>query len=128
MTHQDNRDFSTLTLEHLQKTQPWTIPYSAALDQAVAEDRGLGHLMGTHITLHASKSLGQIAAVFENLDHTGQPINAVHVGILAYKAADLVTAALRLANLYGFDLARAVVERSEDKNGVTLPAWATDGR
>lgn len=122
----EQRDFSTLPLRHLQQTQPWTIPYSDALNRSVFEDQGLGHLMGTHVTLHAAKTIGQIAAVFEALDHTGQQITCGQVDALAGKAADLVTAAMRLANLYGFDLARAVVERSEDKNGVTLPAWTAD--
>jgi len=117
------RDFKTVTLHHLQRTQPWTIPYSAALDGAVADNSGLGHLLGSHAMLHASKTLGQIAAVFEAMDHTGDPISVEQLGTLRDKAADLVTAAMRFANLYHFDLARAVVERSEEKNGVTLPAW-----
>lgn len=121
------RNFNTVTLSFLVATQPWQVPYSTALNQAVDQDRGLGHLMGSHITLHAAKTVGQIAAVFEQLDHTGAPIDSHHPGwqVLRDKAADLVTAAMRLANLYGFDLARAVVERSEEKNGVTLPAWPT---
>lgn len=117
------RDFSTVALAHLVATQPWKVPYSAPFNAAVDADAGLGHLMGTHITLHASKTIGQIAAVFENLDHSGQQISSRQVQTLADKAADLVTAAMRLANLYAFDLAQAVVERSEEKNGVTLPDW-----
>lgn len=119
------RDFSTVTLHHLVVTQPWRVPYSEALNDAVGAERGLGHLMGSHAVLHASKTVGQLAAVFENLDHTGAPMDACpnHVATLRDKAADLVTAAMRLANLYGFDLAQAVVERSEEKNGVILPAW-----
>lgn len=119
------RDYKAVTLQHLVETQPWQVPYNSALDDAVAKDRGLGHLMGSHITLHAAKTVGQIAAVFEQLDHTGAPMDSDHPGyaVLRDKAADLVTAAMRLANLYGFDLPRAVVERSEEKNGVILPAW-----
>lgn len=119
------RNFSHLSLQHLQDTQPWVIPYSDAMNRAVDADRGLGHLQGAHAVLHAQKTVGQLAAVFESLDHSGAPIEAVPgaVDTVRDKAADLVTAAMRLANLYGFDLAQAVVERSEEKNGVTLPEW-----
>lgn len=117
------RDFSSVTLSHLVDTQPWAVPYSKALEDAVSDDRGLGHLMGTHITLHASKTIGQIAAVFESADHTGSRITGPQLQEIAAKSADLVTAAMRLANLYGFDLARSVVERSEEKNSTTIPAW-----
>lgn len=122
----DPRDFGSLPLRHLQATQPWTVPYNNRFEHEVLLDLGLGHLMGSHITLHAAKTVGQIAAVFEAADHTGARLegNPSAVQVLSDKAADLVTAAMRLANLYGFDLARAVVQRSEEKNNVTLPPWA----
>lgn len=116
------RDFGALTLQRLQESQPWTVPYSTAFKNAL-EERGTGHLMGTHATLHAMKTAGQIAAVFENLDHSGRPITDAQTAEIAAKSADLVTAALRLANLYGFDLTKVLVERSEEKNNVTL-SWA----
>lgn len=122
------RNFATLTLRHLQVTQPWTVPYSdssnAALTWTGPNGRKLmPHLMGAHAVLHATKTVGQLAAVFEALDHSGQPISNEQIQSLAEKSADLVTAAMRLANLYEFDLATVVVERSEEKNNVTLPAW-----
>lgn len=117
------RNYASVSLHHLQAHQPWTIPYSPRLDAAAKADDGLGHVLGTHALLHAQKTLGQIAAVFEGLDHSGLSINGGQQQLIADKSADLVTAAMRLANLYGFDLAQAVVERSEEKNNVTLPAW-----
>jgi hypothetical protein len=117
------RLYHRVSLQFLQDTQPWRVPYSETLNQAVQEDAGLGHLMGSHAVLHAAKTVGQLAAVFENLDHTGKPPSPAQLEVLRDKSADLVTAAMRLANLYGFELARAVVERSEEKNGVTLPEW-----
>lgn len=110
------RDFSTLTISQAQYTQPWAVPYSQAFNYAVKDNRSLGHLMGSHITLHAAKTVGQIAAVFEGLDHSGKSITDDHRKVLAEKAADLMTAAMRLANLYDFSLARVLVERSEEKN------------
>lgn len=116
------RNYQELTITHAQITQPWTVPYSDVLNEAVREDAGLGHLMGSHITLHATKTVGQIAGVFENLDHTGAPPSSEQLTLLRGRAADLVTAALRIANLYCFDLAHALVERCEEKNNVTL-SW-----
>lgn len=120
------RNFSTVPLAFLQKTQPWTIAYSSPFMSALNQP-GTAHLMGAHATLHAMKTVGQLAAVFEAVDHTGSPINAAGRQAIADKAADLVTAAMRLANLYEFDLATAVVTRSEEKNRVKLPAWDKAG-
>lgn len=114
------RDYSKLTIAHAQATQPWTVPYSPEV-QAVAGAE-MPHILGTHAVLHAQKTLGQIAAVFEALDHSGGTASISQITTLSDKSADLVTAALRLANLFGFDLATALVERSEDKNNVTL-SW-----
>ena len=117
------RHFSTLTIHRAQETQPWTVPYSAAIQKAVAGD--LPHLLASHAVLHAMKTVGQLAAVFESLDHSGTDASPEQVELLRGRAADLVTVALRLGNLYGFDVAQALVERSEDKNGVTL-SWPGD--
>lgn len=108
-----------LTVRFAQTHQPWTVPYSAAMLEAV--DNGMPHLMGSHITLHAAKSVGKLAAVFERLDHSGEPDARVHEKkVIMDMAADLMTAALRLANLYHFDLAEQLVARVEDKNGVNI--------
>jgi hypothetical protein len=121
------RHYNTLTIRHAQDNQPWVVPYSDNFMSAIRYTGPSGgylmpHLMGSHITLHAAKTVGQISAVFEALDHNSTVISAEQVGILCDKAADLMTAAMRLANLYKFDLTFALVERSEDKNGVKL-SW-----
>lgn len=119
------RLFDKITLTHLQDTQPWRVPYSPRFLDA-KENGGLPHLMGTHAVLHAQKTVGQLAAVFESFDHSGrQVLDDSQREMLEGRCADLVTAAMRLANLYGFDLARRVVERSEEKNGVIL-RWPGD--
>lgn len=117
------RNYDTVTLSHLVETQPWKLPYNPAFNQATRDDRGLGHLMGTHMTLHLSKTVGQIATIFEALDHSGKMVDGEQVKKLADLSADLVTGAMRYANLYNFNLAESVVCRSEDKNRVTIPSW-----
>lgn len=123
-----------LTIKQAQEKQPWTVPYSegvqAAADgvgehriEAGGYDPGLPlvpHILGTHCVLHAAKSLGKIAAVYEARDHRDaldESQGAVERSEIRRMAADLLTAALRFANLEGFDLAEALVERVKEKNG-----------
>lgn len=123
------RNFGTITLRRLQETQPWTIPYKTAIDVAV-EDGSIPHLLGSHVVLHIGKTLGKLASVFESLDHSrdvgtygeSMPLSYYDLGVIQDMAADLVTEAMRLANLYKFDLASRVVLRSEEKNRVVL-SW-----
>lgn len=107
---------SELTIKDAQKHQPWTVPYSTGV--MVARDNGVPHILASHVILHAAKSVGKLASIFEDLDH-GTPVIDMQERI-AEMSADLVTAALRLANLYEFDLATWLVERVEEKNGVRL--------
>lgn len=130
------RDPSTLTLTEAQKFQPWstigggygTQPYSVAIRNA--EGAGLPYIQATHAVLHAQKSLGKLAAVLECWDHDqgepwahGTPLEEFMVndpeGVAEIRAmsADLVTAALRLANLFAFSLAHNLEERCREKNG-----------
>lgn len=126
------RNYSTLTLRRLQLTQPWTIPYSAGIDVAV-EEGTIPHLLGSHVVLHASKTVGKLASVFESLDHSrnvgehgrSEPITAGALLTIRDMAADLVTEAMRLANLYDFDLTQHLVLRSEEKNRVRL-TWENE--
>ncbi len=125
-----------LTIKQAQQNQPWTVPYSRGVDDAAhgqlsnptnTTDRDsplVPHILGSHCVLHAAKSLGKIAAVYEARDHDGAP--ACDVGEAQERdrraeirkmAADLMTAALRFANLERFDLAEALVERVKEKNG-----------
>jgi hypothetical protein len=63
------RNYATLTLRKLQDTQPWTVPYSAGIDLA-AQNGSIPHILGSHVVLHAGKTLGKLASVFESLDHS----------------------------------------------------------
>jgi hypothetical protein len=130
-------DAATLTIRHAQTHQPWTVPYShgvmaAAQGEPASDTRYLldtakppvPHILGSHCALHAMKSIGKIAAVYEKRDHRDQPSGWTceqdRVDIRA-AAADLMTAALRFANLEGFDLAEALIERVKEKNGTGYP-------
>ena len=103
-----------LTIAHAQRVQPWTVPYLAAINDAAAGP--IPHALASHAVLHAAKSVGKLATEFEKADH-GHPIDEQ---VVAAMAADLVTVALRFANLYHFDLASVFVTRVEDKNGVNI--------
>lgn len=123
-------DPTKLTITHAQIHQPWTVPYAAAIDVA-AKDGTIPHILGSHTALHAVKSVGKLAAVFEELDHsrdvgvpgTSESITADQLETIKAMSADLVTAALRFGNLYGFDVATVLVERVAEKNGVPLASW-----
>lgn len=106
-----------LTIRHAQIHQPWSVPYSSGVLVAVTF---VPHILATHDVLHAAKTVGKLAAVFEELDHTGKPITPMQQDTVKDCAADLMTEALRLANLYGFDLATELVRRVEEKNAVNV--------
>ena len=107
-----------LTIAFAQKNQPWSVPYLAGV--LFADESGVPHILATHNTLHAAKTVGKLAAVFEKLDHKGGQPTVVDVLDIGDMAADLITAALRYGNLYGIDIAKVLVERVEEKNGVNL--------
>ena len=106
-----------LTIHHAQVNQPWTVEHSNKFNTSVLM---MAHLPATHNILHAAKTVGKLAAVFEELDHTGKPITLMQQETIKDMAADLVSEALRLANLYGFDLATELVRRVEEKNAVNI--------
>lgn len=108
-----------LTIRYAQVNQPWAVPYSPGV--MIASDNGVPHILGSHVALHAAKTVGKIAAVYEKLDH-GEQMTQLHKDAIAEMAADLMTAALRLANLHGFDLATVLVDRVQEKNGVNILA------
>ncbi len=108
-----------LTIHEAQTRQPWTVPYSS--DVLFAHGNGKGdvpHILASHCVLHAAKTVGKLAAVFEDLDHTGsaQP-NTWQLQVIKDMSADLLVEAMRFANLYGFDLATELQRRVKDKNG-----------
>lgn len=66
-----------LTIRNAQRNHPWNtlnggygaVPYSEGVRRAEVMPGGVPHIQGTHAVLHAAKSLGKLAAVFEALDH-----------------------------------------------------------
>lgn len=123
-----SRNPKTLTIHHAQAHQPWTVPYSEGVLHA--SESGVPHILSTHDVLHAMKSLGKLATVFERLDHAEggkiPPDEAYQAKVtVRAMAADLVTAALRLGNLWDFSVAEALVERVKDKNDVNIIEWPT---
>ena len=131
-----------LTIRHAQTCQPWTVPYSNGVMRAAKADGPnaessepaalVPHILGSHCVLHAMKSIGKIAAVYELRDHDGDLkwgngiLEQARKEVIRAAAADLLTAALRFANLEGFDLAEALVERVREKNGVGYPALVVE--
>lgn len=116
-----------LTLSHAQRHQPWTVPYSRGVMYARDTD-AVPHILASHTVLHAAKSVGKLATVFEKLDHSNVTgaINGTDRETIEAMSADLVTAALRFANLYSFNLAEVLLRRIEEKNGVQLPPMETE--
>jgi hypothetical protein len=73
-----------------------------------------------HAVLHATKSVGRIASMVEEMDHTGKVFNGHR---LPDYVADLVVCAIRICNTAPggrIDLYTALVERIESKNNVNL--------
>lgn len=110
----------TLTIREAQTGQPWTVPYSPSVEYARVH--GVPHILASHNVLHAAKSVGKLASVFEALDHrdggtmgTACPYDE-QLQVIKDMAADLMTEALRFANLYKFDLATELVRRVGLKN------------
>lgn len=97
-------------LEFLQRNLPWSVPYCEGFKYA---KEGLPHLHGSHVALHAAKSVGKLCAAFEKADH-GEEVNE---NTVRESAAELVIAALRLANLYDFPIGEEIMDRLEEKNG-----------
>lgn len=107
-----------LTLKEMQQYQPWTVPYSSRFEDAAAVIR-LPHLYASHAVLHAMKTLGKLSAVFEALDHReSATVTPEEYATVKAMSADMVTMALRLANLCHFDLQEELCRRVKEKNGV----------
>lgn len=98
------------TVRFLQVNQPWTVPYAECCQSTIDKSK--------HAVLHAMKSVGKLAAMFEEYDHKGVLDDDKSLLLVADMAADLMTVRLRLANLLEFDLCTHLMIRSEEKNGV----------
>lgn len=111
-------DPGKLTIRWAQEHQPWTLQLSNI------NERGYNpYVWGAHATLHIVKSAGKIATVFEALDHTGLSMTEEQRGVIADMSADLVTLAMRFANLYSFDLCTVLTRRVLEQNKIPIPAW-----
>jgi hypothetical protein len=127
----------SLTIKQAQDRHPWNtlnggygaVPYSAGVRRAEVMPGGVSHIQGSHAVLHAMKSVGKLSAVFEALDHRDVAPAALafnhrfkltdeQTSALKAASADLVTAALRIAHLYDFDLSYELERRAVEKNGV----------
>lgn len=110
-----------LTILDAQIFQPWAVPYSPGVVHA--EENDVPHILASHAVLHAAKSVGKLAAVFEAMDHRPSGLmNGAEFEVVKGMSADLMTVALRMANLHGFSLAEELVRRVEEKNGVNILA------
>ena len=119
MTEAFRPETAPLSFEQAQRNQPWTVPYSSGVLAAITREH-VPHLLASHTVLHAAKTVGKLATVFEALDHTDVRITAEQRETVRAMAADLATAAIRFANLYGLSLAAALEERVKEKNGVGI--------
>lgn len=108
-----------LTLHDAQHRQPWTVPYHPDFERVQMPGSGrLAYLHEEHAVLHAMKSVGKLAALYERLHHRGGVLLDAEANEAMDMAADLLTVSLRLANLLGRDLAAHLMERVAQKNGV----------
>ena len=104
-----------------QEFQPWTVPYSVGVVEA-QESLMVPHILGSHCALHAAKTAGKLAAVFEARDHSPTVVPSFEqLQTVKDMAADLFTEALRFANLFGFDLADEHSRRVAEKNEPATP-------
>ncbi len=119
-------EIEEITIEQAQRNQPWTVPYSEEFLMCAGREARqynggrMQHLYATHTVLHAMKSLGKMAAIFEAIDHRGGGILDEERATVRAMAADLLTAALRFGNLYGFSIVWELARRVRDKNSVDL--------
>ncbi len=68
-----------------------------------------------HAILHAVKAAGKLASILEAEGHGGRPEEPTADDQPKY-AADLVISAIRLADVCGFDLEKALVTRQQQRN------------
>jgi hypothetical protein len=108
-------------IDERQDNQPWTVPYAEGVEKA--QRCFVPHILASHCVLHASKTVGKLAAVFEALDHPvpgrsyGPPVPSdAQLQTIKDMAADLFTEALRFANLYDFRLSNEHARRVAEKN------------
>lgn len=108
--------YNPVSLRHLQANLPWSKKYTTEFIASATENPFRIH---THDVLHVMKSLGQVAAECERVDHGEEP--KLNREQFADRLADLVICALHMANTTSTDLTDAVVQKIQERNNVTLP-------
>ena len=119
------------SIKDRQARQPWSVPYSPAVMSA--KDHGVPHILASHCALHVAKTAGKLAAVFEALDHRDGGYSGMigpsdaQLQTIKDMSADLLTEALRFANLFKFDLAAEHERRVAEKNPPPPPPTPQEG-
>jgi hypothetical protein len=104
-----------LTLFEAQMKQPWEVPYGEGKWYVKSGEGQVKHAL-----LHATKSLGKIAAIAEALDHRESTwFTDKELDVIGDLAADVVSAALRIGNMTRRSVAHALLRRVMEKNGFT---------
>jgi hypothetical protein len=120
-----------MSLREMQRTQPWTAPYSSAFE---ASKLGLigglrdhrdaePHRSLMHDLMHVTKAVGILSSIAEWADHGNVRLDRVDQAEFEGRIADLVMCALHMANnpprgYDSFDLYVTVVDRVERVNGI----------
>lgn len=108
-----------MDLKTLQVNLPWTIRYSGDFRASPTTHKDFAHALH-----HVSKAAGKLHGLADDMDHDREVADDPTLRERYAKyIADLVVCALRMANTFPggvVDIQRAVQERIETKNGVSL--------
>lgn len=105
-----------MNIATLQEKLPWSLAYGEGFKANPTTYKDFQHAL-THI----HKAAGKLAAIVEDADHDRAVF--FHKADVEKYLADLVICAMRMANTNPtgvIDLERAVINRLELKNGITL--------
>ena len=107
------------TIRDLQVNLPWSIRYSADFRANPQPHKDFAHAL-----VHIAKAAGRLSEFVDDMDHRKETADDPSKrDEYAKYIADMVVCALRMANTFPggpVDLATAVVDRLQSKNGVTL--------
>jgi len=107
-----------LTFDYAQKNQPWVLEYAERQRHDVNAFRS--PFLVNHCVLHITKALGKIARVLEEVDHSnlGPVPDDDGVKTIVCASADIVSSCMKICSIYGVSLARTLMDRVLEKNGV----------
>lgn len=103
-----------MNLKHLQNNLPWTVPYSWEFKHSQIDNP---MRQTTHDVLHITKSLGRIADVCEEADHTSM----AKTEKLGKELASIAMSVMHIATNHGVDLQTEIEALVFVKNGVNIP-------